>query len=105
MENDPKAFVFWLQGFLELSGATTLNEQQVQVVKEHLALVLNKKTSTIIQGKEWDFRAEGVMYPQGPKCERCNKICSEEGGTCKKCRGNTAAAQLPIVDILTAISC
>ena len=33
MENDPKAFVFWLQGFLELIGATTLNEQQVQVVK------------------------------------------------------------------------
>ena len=105
MQNDPKAFVYWLQGFLELSGAITLNEQQVQVVKEHLALVLNKKTTTIIQGKEWDFRAESMMYPQGPKCERCNKICSEEGGTCKKCRSNRTAAQLPIVDVPTCLTC
>lgn len=46
MENDPKAFVFWLQGYLELSGAKTLDAQQVQMIKEHLALVLNKKTPT-----------------------------------------------------------
>ena len=98
-------FIFWLQGFLELSGAITLNEQQVQVVKEHLALVLNKKTTTIIQGKECDFRAESMMYPQGPKCGTCNKVCSEEGGTCKKCRGNTAASQLPIVDVPTCLTC
>ena len=31
-------FVFWLNGFLELSGATTLNEQQVQVLGEMLVL-------------------------------------------------------------------
>lgn len=37
-------FVYWLQGFLELSGATTLNEQQIQVIKEHIALVLTKVT-------------------------------------------------------------
>ncbi len=37
-------FTYWLQGFFELSGTTTLNEQQVKVVKDHIALVLNKVT-------------------------------------------------------------
>lgn len=37
-------FTYWLQGFFELSGATTLNEQQVKVVKDHIALVLKKET-------------------------------------------------------------
>lgn len=37
-------FTYWLQGYFELSGATTLNEQQVKVIKEHIALVLKKET-------------------------------------------------------------
>ena len=37
-------FTYWLQGFFELSGATTLNEQQVKVVKDHIALVMKKET-------------------------------------------------------------
>jgi len=37
-------FTYWLQGFFELSGATTLNEQQVKIVKDHIALVLKKET-------------------------------------------------------------
>lgn len=36
-------FTYWLQGFFELSGATTLNEQQVKVVKDHIALVMKKE--------------------------------------------------------------
>lgn len=37
-------FTYWIQGFFELSGATALNEEQVKVIKEHIALVLEKKT-------------------------------------------------------------
>ena len=122
MQNDPKAFVYWLQGFLELSGATTLNEQQVQVVKEHLALVLAKTTPSTVQpyipvpvypsnpipsDKGWEITCTTTdkLYPTGPKCGGCNKVCSEEGGTCKKCRGNTNASQLPIVDVPTCLTC
>ena len=35
---------YWLQGFFELSGATTLNEEQVKILKEHLGLVVKKVT-------------------------------------------------------------
>ena len=92
MQNDPKAFVYWLQGFLELSGATTLNEQQVQVVKEHLALVMTKTTPSVVQpyptypvypsnplpsDKGWEITCTtNSIYPQGPKCGGCNKTTS-----------------------------
>lgn len=37
-------FVFWLQGFLEISQAKQLDEKQTQIVRDHLALVLDKRT-------------------------------------------------------------
>lgn len=37
-------FAYWLQGFLEISETTTLNEKQVQMIKDHLALVFKKET-------------------------------------------------------------
>lgn len=32
-------FVFWLQGFFELSESNTLSEKQVEIIKNHLKLV------------------------------------------------------------------
>lgn len=40
----PEQFAYWLQGFLELSGAESLDARQVQVVRDHLALVFEKRT-------------------------------------------------------------
>jgi hypothetical protein len=40
----PENFVYWLQGFFELSEEKTLSPLQVQAIKDHLALVLNKQT-------------------------------------------------------------
>jgi hypothetical protein len=53
----PENFVYWLQGYFEINdaaGASTtsvtpgtlkyLNEKQIQVIKDHLKLVLEKKT-------------------------------------------------------------
>lgn len=37
-------FVYWLQGFLELSNTKTLNKKQLEMVKKHLTLVLTKVT-------------------------------------------------------------
>jgi hypothetical protein len=41
--NDPKSFCCWLQGYFELGGEN-LSPQQVQIIKDHLALVFNKVT-------------------------------------------------------------
>lgn len=40
----PENFVFWLQGFFEIGGGENLSPEQVQVIKDHLALVFNKVT-------------------------------------------------------------
>ena len=47
--NNPENFIYWLNGFFELSGAITLNEQQVKVIKEHMALVMKKVTPSTVQ--------------------------------------------------------
>ena len=37
-------FTYWLQGFMEISNPTTLDEKQTQIIKDHLALVFDKQT-------------------------------------------------------------
>jgi hypothetical protein len=36
---DSKSFVFWLQGYFELSNSDTLTPHQVKLIKQHLNLV------------------------------------------------------------------
>ena len=43
----PENFAYWLNGFFEISGSKALTEEQVQVLKDHLKLVLTKKTPNI----------------------------------------------------------
>jgi hypothetical protein len=43
----PENFVYWVQGFFEISGSETLSKEQVQVIKDHLSLVLTKKTPEV----------------------------------------------------------
>ena len=40
----PENFTYWLQGFFELSETSKLSAKQVQVIKDHLALVMKKET-------------------------------------------------------------
>jgi hypothetical protein len=39
-----KEFIMWLHGFLEISEATTLNERQLQIIKDHLDTFFTKVT-------------------------------------------------------------
>lgn len=40
-------FLYWLNGYLELSGAKSLDEFQLQILKDHLKLVMTKVTPTV----------------------------------------------------------
>ena len=65
-------FTYWLQGYFELSGATTLNEAQVKILKEHLGLVVKKvtpstlpsNTITIYGGNGFDAAKPITTIPQ-----------------------------------------
>jgi len=37
-------FAYWLQGFMEVGQPRELNHDQIQVIKDHLKLVFEKKT-------------------------------------------------------------
>lgn len=44
----PEQFVYWLQGYFELTSSNELSEQQVEIIKDHLALVFKKGTPSYI---------------------------------------------------------
>ena len=69
----PENFVFWLNGFFEISGSKALTEEQVQVLKDHLKLVLTKKTPniTITQNPLIDVipcTSPNIDLSKGPVC-------------------------------------
>lgn len=37
-------FIYWLQGFLEIQNPEVIDKNQVQIIKDHISLVLNKVT-------------------------------------------------------------
>lgn len=37
-------FAIWLHGFLEISNTEEINKEQTQIIKDHLALIFDKKT-------------------------------------------------------------
>jgi hypothetical protein len=41
---EPINFIYWLQGYLEIQDPKAIDSEKVQIIKEHLALVLQKKT-------------------------------------------------------------
>jgi hypothetical protein len=40
----PENFVYWLQGFFEISDPKILTESQITQIKDHLSLVFKKET-------------------------------------------------------------
>jgi hypothetical protein len=41
---EARDFCYWLQGFLEISGADKLTPEQVKIINDHLQLVFKKVT-------------------------------------------------------------
>ena len=54
----PNDFVYWLQGYVELSGDVP-TEQQWEVIKDHLQLVMDKKTP--VRSTNVEFRLSDVL--------------------------------------------
>ena len=63
-------FIYWLQGFLELSGASELNSDQVKIIKDHIDLVMVKKTP------DHGFSKPFLQPSLAPKCQGGIGTCS-----------------------------
>jgi hypothetical protein len=62
----PENFIYWLQGKLEIGETKSLNEQEVQIIKDHIALVLKKETpkrELTIKDLQVPFIADPKMPP------------------------------------------
>lgn len=56
-------FVYWLQGMMEIGQPKKLDAEQTQIIKAHLALVLNKVTPDVSLSKKDPRR---VMLTEDP---------------------------------------
>jgi len=60
----PESFTYWLQGFVELSKSDALpNEQQWLIIKDHLNLVFDKKTSVRTTERDPAFEIKPTLVP------------------------------------------
>lgn len=59
----PENFTYFLQGFLEISNAKKLDENQVQIIKDHLDLVFNKVTPDRSKSVLQDLKPNKFDWP------------------------------------------
>lgn len=50
---DSVNFCYWLQGLFELGNVKELNEQQVEVIKNHLNLVFKHDIDPKVESSSW----------------------------------------------------
>jgi hypothetical protein len=58
----PENFVYWLQGMLEIGNVKKLNKEQVNIIKDHIKLVLTKVTPTY-QAHPWTLSTTSINAP------------------------------------------
>lgn len=46
----PENFVYWLQGLMEIGNPESLNKEQIEIIKNHISLVLTKVTPLNLNG-------------------------------------------------------
>ena len=51
-------FVYWLQGFFEMTEAKEVTPEQVQIIKDHLSLVMSKVT---LPDRDWETKSLSVI--------------------------------------------
>lgn len=91
---DAISFVYWLQGYLELSAADSktpeFTKEQVECIKRHIALVLMQvpgiQVSPISFPSGWPWSTTGTT-PIVPLCDKpiCTDVTFVSGGEVKFC--------------------
>ena len=61
----PENFVYWLQGMLEIGDVKKLNKEQVNIIKDHIKLVLTKVTPAY-QAHPWTLSTTSVSNTTSP---------------------------------------
>ena len=80
----PENFVYWLQGVLEIADPKQLDEIQIKIIKDHIALVLKKQTPTYttITPPITTFGPTICNHPNMCFCSKCSPITLNPVVTC-----------------------
>lgn len=63
---ESKSFVYWLQGFFEISGAKTLSEAQVEIIRNHLNLVFKHEIDPTFGDEKKQEELGKIHSPRAP---------------------------------------
>lgn len=72
-------FVYWLQGFFEMTNVENLTKEQVKMIKDHLSLVMEKKTPQL--GAPTPIATPTQDWPLTPIVE-CSSKSGKSGLEC-----------------------
>ena len=86
---DSVNFAYWLQGFFEMTNTKNLTEEQVTMIKQHLALVFTKVTPPLpkeevkkeppgrrgFKNIDEAFKGFDRIFDNTSYCTRSSKIC------------------------------
>lgn len=64
-------FVYWLQGYFEISGHTNLDNEKVEVIRKHLDLVFKHEIDPSMGNKEHQKELNKIHNPPGDQIFRC----------------------------------
>lgn len=56
-------FVYWLQGYFEISGSASLTLNEVDIIKRHLAMVFKHEIDPSFGGKEMQAALTAIHHP------------------------------------------
>ncbi len=65
---EPEQFIYWLKGFLDLSNATSINETQLNMIKQHLRFVVADTITTQTTTITGTGSATSTPKPPGRIC-------------------------------------
>lgn len=58
----PENFVYWLQGYLEIQDPSKITKYKVQIIQDHIDLVLTKVTPDRKEKPKEDFSVSDYFY-------------------------------------------
>ena len=61
----PENFIYWLQGFLEIQNPEQITKEQIQIIKDHVGLVLHKVTPNRVLNdvQAYDLKNNFITHP------------------------------------------
>lgn len=95
----PENFCYWLQSSFELCDTKQFSEQQVQIIKDHLALVFNKQTPEYWTTTPNYDLSGGGSHTGSPKFPQVDNVCcSDDKKETKFCSNNETESNFTGID-------